>query len=175
METFFKVKTPEEVFEIIDQFGPAGEETVLLEDALGWVLSRDVVSSEDLPGFFRSTMDGYAVRSKDTFGANESLPALLEVSGEVLMGETPTMVVGQGQAVKISTGGMLPEGADGVVMVEYCNLLDEKTLEVSRAISQLENVIQPGDDYEQGATVLYKGHILRSQDLGAMAGFSDPT
>ena len=170
METFFKVKTPEEVFEIIDQFGPAGEETVLLEDALARVLSRDVVSAEDLPGFFRSTMDGYAVRSKDTFGANESLPALFEVSGEVLMGETPKNIVGRGQAVKISTGGMLPEGADGVVMVEYCNLLDENTLEVSRAISPLENVIQPGDDYEQGATVLKKGYILRSQDLGAMAG-----
>jgi len=170
MENFFKVKTPEEVFEIIDKFGPAGEETVPFEEALGRVLSRDVVSAEDLPGFFRSTMDGYAVRSKDTFGANESLPALFEVKGEVLMGETPKIIVDKGQAVKISTGGMLPEGADGVVMVEYCNLLDENTLEGSKAISPLENVIQPGDDYGKGATVLEKGSMLRPQDLGAMAG-----
>ncbi|MCD6297285.1 MAG: molybdopterin molybdotransferase MoeA [Deltaproteobacteria bacterium] len=170
METFFKVKTPEEVFEIIDQFDPAGEETIPFEDALGRVLSRDVVSAEDLPGFFRSSMDGYAVRSKDTFGANESLPALFEVKGEVLMGETPKIIVDKGQAVKISTGGMLPEGADGVLMVEYCDLLDENTLEGSKAVSPLENVIQPGDDYKEGATVLKKGSIMRPQDLGAMAG-----
>ncbi len=170
METFFKVKTPEEVFEIIDRFGPAGEESIPFENALSRVLSRHVVSTENLPGFFRSSMDGYAVRSKDTFGANESLPALFEVKGEVLMGETPRIIVGKGEAVKISTGGMLPEGADGVLMVEYCSLLDANTLEGSKAISPLENVIQPGDDYEKGTTVLEKGSILRPQDLGAMAG-----
>ena len=170
MEFFFKVKTREKVFEIIDRFGPSGEETISLEDSLDRVLSRDVVSPEDLPGFFRCVMDGYAVRARDTFGASESLPALLEIKGEVLMGQTPRMVVSEGQAVKISTGGMLPEGADGVVMVEYCHLLDENTVEVSRAISPLENVIQPGDDLKKGATVLKKGHLLRSQDLGIMAG-----
>jgi molybdopterin molybdotransferase len=170
MESFFKVKTPDEVFEVMDRFAPVGEETVLLEEALGRVVSRDVVCAEDLPGFFRSTMDGYAVRSKDTFGASESLPALFEVSGDVPMGKVPSMVVGQGQAVKISTGGMLPDGADSVVMVEYCNLFDEKTLEVSRSVSPLENVIQPGDDFERGAVVIRKGRALRSQDLGAMAG-----
>jgi molybdopterin molybdotransferase len=115
-------------------------------------------------------MDGYAVRAKDTFGANESLPALLEVIGEVLMGQIPKMVVREGQTVKIPTGGMLPEGADGVVMVEYCHLLDETTLEASRAISPLENIIQPGDDFKAGATVLKRGHRLRPQDLGVMAG-----
>jgi molybdopterin molybdotransferase len=170
MESFFKVKRPEEVFEIIDQFGPSGEETISLQDSLGLVLSQDLVSPEDLPGFLRSAMDGYAVRAKDTFGASESLPALLEVSGEVLMGQAPRVVGGEGRAVKISTGGMLPEGTDGVMMAEYCNLLDEKTLEVNRAISPLENVIQPGDDFEQGAAVLKKGHRLRPQDLGVMAG-----
>jgi molybdopterin molybdotransferase len=115
-------------------------------------------------------MDGYAVMAKSTFGASESLPAFLEVTGEIGMGLVPERVLGQGQAVRISTGGMLPEGADGVVMVEYCHLLDEKTLEVSRAISPLENVIQPGDDFEKGATVLRKGHRLRPQDIGVMAG-----
>jgi molybdopterin molybdotransferase len=170
METFFKVKTPDEVCEIIDQFGPSREETIALEGALGRVLSQDVVSPEDLPGFFRSAMDGYAVRARDTFGASESLPALLEIHGEVLMGQVPDRVVDQGQAVKISTGGMLPVGADGVVMVEYCDLLDEKTLEVSRAISPLENVIQPADDFAKGATVLKRGHMLRPQDMGVMAG-----
>jgi len=86
------------------------------------------------------------------------------------MGEASSVVVEAGQAVKIPTGGMLPEGADGVVMKEYCSLLDEETLEVSRTISPLENVIQPGDDFRQGAAFLNKGHRLRPQDLGVMAG-----
>jgi molybdopterin molybdotransferase len=170
MKSFFKVKTTEEVFKIIDQFGPSGEETIPLEHSLGRILSRDVSSLENLPNFFRSTMDGYAMEARGTFGASESLPALFEVCGEVLMGETPRTSVGQGQAVKISTGGMLPEGADGVAMVEYCHPLDEKTLEVRRAISPLENVIQPGDDYKKGTPVLEKGRRLRPQDLGVMAG-----
>jgi len=170
MEFFFKTKKPEEVFKIIDQFGPLGEETILLEDSLGRVMSKDVISPENLPGFFRSTMDGYAVRARDTFGSTESLPTLLKVSGEVLMGHTPKIIVREGQAVKISTGGMLPEGADGVVMVEYCHMLDEKTLEINRAISPLENTIQPGDDLKEGDVVLKKGHILRPQDIGVLAG-----
>ncbi len=170
MEFFFKTKRPEEVFKIIDQFGPLGEETILLEDSLGRVLSKDVISPENLPGFFRSTVDGYAVRARDTFGATESLPALFELSGEVLMGQGPKIAVREGQAVKISTGGMLPEGSDSVAMVEYSHILDEKTLEVNKAISPLENVIQPGDDLKEGAVVLEKGHKLRSQDMGVLAG-----
>lgn len=167
---FFKVKTSEEVFEILKCFGPAADEGVSLESALGRVLSKDIISPENLPGFYRSSMDGYAVRAKDTFGASESLPALLDIAGEVVMGRVPSITVGQGQAVKISTGGMLPDGSDGVVMVEYCHILDETTIEVSRAISPLENVIQPDDDFEKGTIALGRGHMLRPQDLGLMAG-----
>jgi len=167
---FFKVKTSEEVFEILKDFAPTGEESISLGAALGRTLSREIISPENLPGFYRSSMDGYAVRAKDTFGATESLPAFLDVVGEVLMGQVPTKVVEPGQAVKISTGGMLPEKADGVVMVEYCHSLDEDTIEVNRAISPLENVIQPDDDIKQESIVLRKGHILRAQDLGVMAG-----
>jgi len=170
MESFFQLKTSEEVFQIIDQFGPSGGTTIPLEGSLGRILCRDILSNEDLPHFFRSVMDGYAVRAKDTFGAGESLPALFEISGEVLMGQDPGTVVGEGQAVKISTGGMLPENADGVVMVEHTHLLDENTLEVSRAISPLENIIQPGDDIRKGETILRKGQMLRPQDLGLLAG-----
>jgi molybdopterin molybdotransferase len=171
---FFKVKTSEEVFEILKGFNPAGEESVSLENALGRVLSKDIMSPENLPGFYRTSMDGYAVRAKDTFGASESLPALLNTAGEVVMGQVPTIIVGSGQAVKISTGGMLPDGSDGVVMVEYCHVLDEKTIEVSRAISPLENVIQPDDDFREGSIVLRRGHMLRPQDLGLMAGLGIP-
>jgi molybdopterin molybdotransferase len=167
---FFKVRTSEEVFHIIEQFGPLGDEAVPLEKAFGRSLSRDIISPEDLPGFYRSSMDGYAVRAKDTFGATESLPAMLAVKGEVTMGQVPTEVVGSGQTVKISTGGMLPEGADGVVMVEHSHVLDENTIEVNRAISPLEHVILPDDDFKKGSPVLEKGSLLRPQDLGVMAG-----
>lgn len=171
---FFKVRTSEEVFQVIEQFGPLGDETVPLEKAFGRILSRDIISPEDLPGFYRSSMDGYAVRAKDTFGATESLPAMLEVKGEVIMGQVPTGGVGPGQAVKISTGGMLPEGADGVVMLEYSHVLDENTIEASRAISPLEHVILPDDDFKKGSPVLEKGCVLRPQDLGVMAGIGLP-
>jgi len=146
---FLKVKTPEEVLKIINTFGPLGEETVPLGNAFGRILSQDILSPEDLPGFYRSSMDGYAVRAKDTFGATESLPAVLEVSGEVHMGKKPVVALEPGKAIKMPTGGMLPQGADGVVMVEYCHELDQSTIEVARAISPLENVILPDDELSQ--------------------------
>jgi molybdopterin molybdotransferase len=167
---FFTLKTSEEVFKILQEFEPLEEETIPIESAFGRILSKDLVSPENLPGFPRSSMDGYAVRAKDTFGATESLPALLQVAGEVVMGKVPERVLTSGQAIKISTGGMLPEGADGVVMVEFCSALDENSIEVSRAISPQENVIQQDDDFKKGTTVLAKGCMLRPQDLGVMAG-----
>jgi molybdopterin molybdotransferase len=170
MESFFKLRRPDEVLKLMERFGPCGEEEIPLEEAFNRALSHPVISPEDLPGFSRSTMDGYAVRAKDTFGAGESLPALFEITGEVSMGESPSETIGQGQAVRISTGGMLPEGADGVVMVEFCHALDRETLEVSRAISPLENVIQPGDDIRKHSQVLPAGHRLRPQDMGVLAG-----
>jgi molybdopterin molybdotransferase len=167
---FFKVKTTEEVLELVQGFQPVGEEIVSLDRAYGRVLSKDILSPEDLPGFPRTSVDGYAIRAKDSFGATESLPALLEIVGEVGMGQIPAMGVGAGQAVRISTGGMVPKGADGVVMVEYCHLMDQTTLEVSRAVSPQENVIQADDDFKKGASVLRKGGRLRSQDVGVLAG-----
>lgn len=167
---FFKVKTTEEVLELVQGFQPVGEEIVPLPKAFSRVLSRDIISPEDLPGFPRTSVDGYAIRAKDSFGATESLPALLEIVGEVGMGHVPSMTVGAGQAVKISTGGMLPNGADSVVMVEYCHLMDQTTVEVSRTISPQENVIQPDDDFKKGGPVLQKGRRLRSQDVGVLAG-----
>lgn len=167
---YFQVKTSEEVFEILKTFPHVKEEQISLDASLGRVLSRPVISPEDLPGFNRASMDGYAVMARDTFGATESLPVLLEIGGEVVMGKTPDVTAGPGQAVRISTGGMLPRGADGVVMLEYCHALDEKSVEVSRSISPLENVIRKDDDFRQDATVFEKGHVLRPQDIGLLAG-----
>jgi molybdopterin molybdotransferase len=167
---FFKVKTTEAVLDLVRAFSPTGEETVSIGDALGLALSRKIVSPENLPGFSRSSMDGYAVSAKDTFGATESMPAFLELAGEVLMGENPDVAASQGKAIRISTGGILPKGADGVVMLEYCHNLDENTIEVSRAISPLENVISPGDDFKKNAVVFEAGSRLRPQDIGLLAG-----
>lgn len=173
MDSFFNLKTPEEVYKIIEQFGPSGEETVSLEEALGRVLSHDIISPEDLPHFARSVVDGHAVRAKDTFGASESLPAFLDVVGEVQMGQHPAAMVLEGQAVRISTGGMLPEGADGAVMLEHSMAMEENTIAVSRPISPLENIIQPADDFRKGSTVLKKGRCLQPQDLGVLAGLGE--
>lgn len=167
---FFKVKTTQEVFSIIEGFDPLEEEFVALEHALGRILGRDVISPEDLPSFSRSSVDGFAVRAKDTFGATESMPALCEITGEVIMGEAPEGMVWSGAAWRIPTGGMLPQGADAVVMLEHCHRLDDTTIEITRPVSPLENVILPGDDFPKDAKVLSRGRWLRSQDLGVLAG-----
>ena len=168
---FFRLTPPEEAIKIINQFPSVSEEEQLhIDQALGRVLSENIYAPSDMPGFYRATMDGYAVRAKDTFGASPTLPALLEIKGEVKMGEVPNIKIEEGQAAKISTGGMLPEGADGVVMIEYCHIIDEKTIEVEKAISPLENVMLPDDDVRKGDLVLKKGRRLRAQDIGALAG-----
>ncbi len=168
---FFRLTPPEEAIKIINQFPSVSEEEQLhIDQALGRVLSENIYAPSDMPGFYRATMDGYAVRAKDTFGASPTLPALLEIKGEVKMGEVPKIKIEEGQAAKISTGGMLPKGADGVVMIEYCHIIDEKTIEVEKAISPLENVMLPDDDVRKGDLVLKKGRRLRAQDIGALAG-----
>jgi len=172
---FFKVKTTEEVLEILNQFNPLREETISLEDAFNRVISQEIISQEDLPDFPRSSMDGYAVNARDTFGAIETLPVSLDIAGEISIGTAPEISIGPGKAVRIPTGGMMPKGANAVVMVEYCHLLDNKTIEISHAVSPLENVISPGDDFRKGVTIFKKGTRLRPQDLGLLAGLGIST
>lgn len=143
-------------------------ETVPVVKALGKILAVDVLAAEDVPGFDRSTMDGYAVQSKDTFGASESLPAYLDVAGRVQMGKQPQGQLLTGQAWSISTGGMLPAGADGVVMVEYTEELDSQTIGVTRPVAPGENVVRRGEDVAKGSVVLRAGHKIRPQDLGIL-------
>ena len=166
---FFQVKTLQQVKDILGQIAPLGTEPVSLQDALGRVLAEPIICSDDVPPFTRSAMDGYAVTARDTFGTSEANPSLLDVTGEVPMGERPPVEVEPGQAVKIATGGMLPQGADAVVMVEYTQVIDEKTIEVYRPVAPRENIVQKGEDIKKGETVLAAGHRLRPQDLGALA------
>ena len=165
--------TYEEALALLLKNTPTGiipEEEVNISDACGRVLAQDVIATENLPGFNRSTVDGFAVRSKDTFGAKETLPAYLSVKGEVLMGETPQFSLLPGECAKISTGGMLPEGADAVVMVENTNQVSEDLVEVLKPVSPWENVILEDEDVKRGEVVLKSGRILRPQDIGALAG-----
>lgn len=141
-----------------------------LVEALGRVLAQDIISPSDVPGFARSTVDGYAVKAKDTFGASESLPALITVAGEVLMGNAADKMLAPGEGVRISTGGMLPPGSDAAVMIEYTEELDSTTVTVLRPVAPGENVIQAGEDVRTGELVLPKGWQLRPQDLGVLAG-----
>lgn len=165
--------TVERALEMLFQHAPfrrPGERYLSIEDSYGMVTSRDIFSPEDLPGFSRSTVDGFAVRSSETFGATEGLPAYLNVVADIPMGVAPKGLQAKGECAKIATGGMLPEGTDAVVMIEHTQQPDGKTVEVVRPVSPGENVIQAGEDARRDERVLKRGHRLRPQDVGALAG-----
>jgi molybdopterin molybdotransferase len=169
MPDFFKVVTPEQVFDFLSGFSRMPTESVALEQALGRVLAEDAVCAEDMPPAARSTMDGFAVRAADTFGASDAVPALLAVRGRVLMGETPDFEVAKGCAADIPTGGFLPRGADAVVMVEYTARISDDEIEVTRPVTAGENVLLRAGDVAAGETVLRRGQRLRPQDIGMLA------
>jgi molybdopterin molybdotransferase len=170
MKGFFKVQTPDQLYKKMDRFKPLSSETIPIEESLHRVLAEDVTSSVNLPEFPRSTVDGFAIKAKDSYGASEKNPVLLRVIGEILMGEVSNVEVKEGEAVKVATGGMIPKGADAVEMVEYTEWVDSRTLHASKALSPLENVIQVGEDVRVGEVVLHRGHLVRPQDIGLMAG-----
>ena len=144
-------------------------EKVPLLEALGRRLAEEMAAVDDVPGFDRSTMDGFAVRARDTFGASESLPAYLDVGGEVFMGREPEGKVSVGQAWRIPTGGMLPGGADAVVMVEHTEELDALTIGVNKPVAPGDHVVRAGEDITAGGVVLPAGHLIRPQDLGLLS------
>lgn len=146
------------------------EVLIHIDESRGMICSRDIVSPEDLPPFARSTVDGYAVRSEDTFGATESMPAYVGLAGEILMGEKACNMLPRGEAYKIPTGGMLPEGSDAVVMFENVQTVDRTMIEVMRPVAPWENVIRPGEDIRKGDVLVRKGLRMRAQDIGACAG-----
>ncbi len=170
MKELFKLKTVQQVISLLERFEPVTGETTELRHALGRILFTDIAAPHDIPTFARACMDGYAVRAGDTSGATDDLPARLTVVGEVAMGSRPSRSLEPGQAMRIWTGGMMPEGADAVAMIEYSRSPNLATVEISRAASVLENVIQAGDDVKAGTVLLHRGDRLRPQDLGLLAG-----
>ena len=169
-QPFFKVVTPKEALAVLLQVSPVGVERVPTVRARARVLAEDLNSSVDLPHFHRAAMDGYAVKAKDTFGASQSLPAYLKLAGVVEMGKEATQPLGAGEAIRISTGGMMPPGSDAVVMVEYTDETAAGLVEIHRGVSPWQNVIQIGDDIKKGEVVFHRGRRLKAHDLGALTG-----
>ncbi|MFZ5797979.1 MAG: gephyrin-like molybdotransferase Glp [Thermodesulfobacteriota bacterium] len=171
MQGFFQLISTAEFLDLLDRFPPLATERVPLARGLGRILADEVTSPEALPPFARATMDGFAVRARDTFGCSDSEPALLTIAGEIAMGRAGSeLALLAGQAATIWTGGALPSQADSVVMVEYSHRLDERTVEIQRPVAPGDNVIREGEDYAHDAVVLRRGHQLRPQDLGVLAG-----
>jgi len=146
--------------------------------SLGRILAEDILAPHPLPDFQRTTVDGYAVRARDTFGATDSLPAYLALIGEVPMGDSPAFEITAGQCAMIHTGGMLPNGADAVVMLEYTQSIvssglspeenNSGEIEIFRAVADGENLIRIGEDVAQGQLVLSKGTLIRPAEIGGL-------
>lgn len=166
---FFKVSSLESVLTHLRNFPQTKPETIPIEESLGRILAKDVISDIDIPDFNRSTMDGYAVRAGSTFGTSESAPALFNVTGQIEMGEPARISVKAGEAVKIPTGGMLPDGANSVVMLEHAELLNEHTIEVYKSAFPLQHVIEIGEDLCKGECILSRGRPIRPQEMGVLA------
>lgn len=170
VKPFFRVVTTDEARRWICALSPVGKEQIAVRAAAGRVLARDLAAPVDLPHFDRSDMDGYAVRAADTFGASESQPAYLKIVGTIEMGRAATCALQPGQAMRIATGGMLPPGADAVVMIEHTDEVDDETVEVRRGVSPWQHVLRKGEDISRGTPVLPAGRRLQARDLGALTG-----
>jgi molybdopterin molybdotransferase len=173
MKPFFQLQTLEAVWERVREAKALPAEKVNLATAPWRTLAHDFRAPHDLPGFNRSTVDGYAVRARDTFGATETLPGYLRLQGEVVMGRKVDFALESGGCAWIGTGGMLPDGADAVIMVEHSREASGDTVEVSRSVAPGANVIGAADDAESGQVLLPAGRSLRPQDVGLFAALGE--
>jgi molybdopterin molybdotransferase len=166
---FFTVKT---VSEALSGFRPelrTPVERVGLADALGRVPAESITAPHALPGFARATVDGFAVRAADTYGASEGLPSYLDLIGEARMGRPPENEVRAGAAVAIATGAPLPPGADAVLKVEYTQAPTPELIEVLRPTTPGEGMVRADEDAAPGAELARPGRPLRAQELGMLA------
>ncbi len=170
------VITVEEAIEILNKnFSQSAKaETVSIDEAAGRITAEDIESGEDVPSFSRSTMDGYALYAADTYGSGESMPAMLDIAGEILMGERAAAGIERGKCFKISTGGMLPPGADAVIPVENTDE-DCGVCLVYKSVSPFENVTKKGDDIKCGECIIKKGTVLSPAHIGLLASVGKGT
>lgn len=144
------------------------DQIVPLMQSSGRVLRTDITSDVDIPGFDRSTVDGYAVCASDTTGAGESIPAMLHLTGRVEMGGEPSTVIKPGTCMYIPTGGFLPPGADAVVMIEYCEEMEGDVL-ILRPVATGENIVCRGEDFSKSTPALLSGVRISSREMGVLA------
>jgi molybdopterin molybdotransferase len=166
---FFTART---VSEALAEFRPARRtavESVALADLLRRVPAAEVAAPVALPGFARSTVDGFAVRAADTYGASEGLPSYLELAGAVRMGAAPGVAVPPGGCVAVPTGAAMPDGADAVVMVEYTAETMRGTIEVTRPVAPGAGLVRADEDVAAGAVLVAAGRPLRAPELGLLA------
>ena len=182
--TLWRLARQEQFLEVVDRdeaerrfrrhldLRPLGRETVPLSQGLGRVLASAVVAEVDVPGFDRASVDGFAVRADDTLGASERMPRQLTLIPEILTpGRVPVLPVGPSMAALIATGGMVPRGADAVVMVEHTEAVDDgqTLIEIRRPASAGQFIAFAGSDLARGETVLRAGHVLTSREIGMLA------
>ena len=165
------ISTGEAIEEVLNcvQGASTGTEFVSLSACLGRKIAKDIISDEFIPPFSRSTVDGFAVSASDTYGSSESVPAMLTLKGEILMGEKAEEKIKKGECIRISTGGMLPVGADSVVMLEHTQTDFDGLCLVFKAVGPFENVTKKGDDIVPGRMVIKKGTVLSSKHIGILA------
>ena len=170
MTELFTVHTPPAAWaRFVEHFQPpVRSERIATADALDRVLAEQLVAPQDLPEFARSTVDGYAVAAADTYGATPGLPAFLDLAGEVAMGKAAAFALDPGAVALVHTGGMIPPGADAVVMIEETQRVAAGHIEIFRPVAEGQNVVQVGEDIRRGQAILTPGHRLRPQDIGGL-------
>jgi molybdopterin molybdotransferase len=168
---FLKVTDIDDIEELILKKIPslkAKKEICKLEDSLGRILCEDIKATLNVPEFNRSTVDGYAIKSKESLGASQGIPAFFTIKGEVLMGEDTSKKLESGQAIYVPTGAMIPEGADSMIMIEYCEILDD-TLLVHKPVSNFENIMLMGEDVRADDIIFKKGSTITPENVGVLA------
>ena len=175
----FNVVSVEEAKAVIDKsFNyELGYEKVNIMQSASRICFEDIKAECNIPEFKRSTVDGFAVCSRDVHGASDAIPSMLDLKGEILMGKVPPTDIAWGECLYIPTGGMLPKGADSVVMVEYSHKLDDSTIMIYSPVAIGDNVIQAGEDISAQDIVIKKGAKLRPYEIGVLAsiGISEVT
>lgn len=150
-------------------------ETVKLSEAYGKCLAEDIYAEENIPDFRRATVDGYAVKASDTQGAGESVPVFLSVVDEISIGKPALREIKNGECAYVPTGGMIPDGADAMVMVEYTELFDKRDAAVYSSVSAGNGVVQIGEDAKKGELLLSRGTVLHSAQTGVIASLGKHT
>ncbi len=147
---------------------PCRTKSVPLLEAFHRILAQDVHADGDIPGFTRSVVDGFAVRSADTTGSSDAIPSMLNLKGRILMGVPVHHVLVPGECIYVPTGGILPEGADAVVMIEHTDRIEDQVL-IKKPVAPGENVLLFNEDFSAGEVVVRRGKRLTAQDIGVLA------